>query len=303
VTLDAATAPRVAEAAAILAASAPFMAGKIEEVVDTFGPDLALRMDATLAALFPERAQLERAVLGYAEFAVDALRLHAVFEKTGEYASKTYAAAAQEVYHSREYMMDLYLPGILLSHFLWPHHYRQREFFEAMFMPIVRRAPDKRFYDVGVGTGYFSRLMLQHDAAAEGVGIDISAAAAEFTERHIAAFGLQARHRMELRDVVLDTPDEPRPFVLSIEVLEHLDDPVTFLRSLRRILRPGGKAFITAALNAPNADHIYLYRSPLEVAGQIREAGFHVEQYQSAFAYAPRKQTRYIPEIAAFIAT
>jgi len=84
-------------------------------------------------------------------------------------------------------------------------------------------------------------------------------------------------------------------------VLEHLEDPLTFLKALRRILTPGGQAFITAALNAPNADHIYLYRSPLEVADQLVAAGFYVQQYQSAFAYAPRKNSKYIPEIAAFI--
>lgn len=299
--LDSAATPHVARASRLLATAVPFMANKIEESVAAFGPELARRMDDTLGAVFPESEQLERALLGYADFAIDALRLHAVFEKTGEYAAKTYAEAASEVYHSRDYMLDLYLPGILLSHFLWPHHYRQREFFEAMFLPEVRRAADARFFDVGVGTGYYSRLMLQGAPHSSGVGIDISATAAEFTVRHVAGFGLAGRYDMQLRDVIEQTPDEPRPFVLSVEVLEHLEDPVTFLRALRRILKPGGLGFITAALNAPNADHIYLYRSPLEVAEQLVTAGFHVQQYQSAFAYAPRKNSRYIPEISAFI--
>lgn len=302
-TIDLSATPHVARAEQILRDEVPFMANKISEVVETFGPELARRMDETLAALFPEQAQLERAVLGYAEFAIDALRLHAVFETTGAYQAKTYAEAAREVYHSRDYMTDLYLPGILLSHFLWPHHYRQREFFEAIFMAEVRRSNDKRFYDVGVGTGYFSRLMLQGDAETRGVGIDISETAAEFTGRHVAAFGLAGRYRMELRDAIERTPEEARPFLLSVEVLEHLEDPIAFLRALRCILQKGGKGFITAALNAPNADHIYLYRTPLEVAGQLTSAGFHVEQYQSAFAYAPRKNARFVPEIAAFIVT
>lgn len=56
------------------------------------------------------------------------------------------------------------------------------------------------------------------------------------------------------------------------------------------MLRPGGKAFITAALNAPNADHIYLYRTSEEVKVQLADTGFAIEQYFGGLAAKPKNK-------------
>ena len=112
-----------------------------------------------------------------------------------------------------------------------------------------------------------------------------------------------AIHQVELRDVIENPPINITDCLISVEVLEHLERPVDFLKGLRLMLRQGGKAFITAALNAPNADHIYLYRSAMEVIEQIKEAGFVVEQFHSGFGHAPRKPGASVPEISAFIVT
>jgi hypothetical protein len=76
-----------------------------------------------------------------------------------------------------------------------------------------------------------------------------------------------------------------------------------FLAALRGVLRPGGTGFITAALNAPNADHIYLYRTAEEVKTQLLGAGFAVQQYFCALAGAPKHPETPVAEVAAFIVT
>jgi len=45
-------------------------------------------------------------------------------------------------------------------------------------------------------------------------------------------------------------PENKYDFVVSIDVLEHLDDHQSFLRETRRVLRPGGKVVVTV----PNGD-------------------------------------------------
>ncbi len=93
---------------------------------------------------------------------------------------------------------------------------------------------------------------------------------------------------------------EPLPVVQCIEVLEHLSDPQTFLDHLRKMLLPGGHGFITAALTAPNADHIDLYWTPQDVIDQLESAGFKVEDHIEELAYegAPGE---IVPKVAAFI--
>ena len=60
-----------------------------------------------------------------------------------------------------------------------------------------------------------------------------------------------------LGEPVLQTPEDSFPFdenefdrVVSIDVLEHLDDDQIFLSEVRRVLRPGGRAIVTV----PNGD-------------------------------------------------
>ncbi|MGE3853037.1 MAG: hypothetical protein AB7K09_14940, partial [Planctomycetota bacterium] len=89
--------------------------------------------------------------------------------------------------------------------------------------------------------------------------------------------------------------------LVCVEVLEHLEQPVAFLKVLRASLAPGGKAFITAALNAAHTDHIYLYRNREEVWEHLRAAGFTLEQSFVAAAYAPPGPDVPVPLAAAFV--
>jgi 2-polyprenyl-3-methyl-5-hydroxy-6-metoxy-1,4-benzoquinol methylase len=99
---------------------------------------------------------------------------------------------------------------------------------------------------------------------------------------------------------IIDTELEPLPCVQSIEVLEHLSDPELFLRSLRKMLRPGGYGFIAAAITAPEDDHIYLYWTPEDVIRQLNNTGFDVLEYREEAGYtgAPGEL---VPKVAAFI--
>jgi len=281
----------------------PYMRTLIARNYETFGDKWRGDLENLLERMFGNRDDaLRLAVDGYVTFALDALRLQKRFEKERRYFNKSYEEAAAAVYHNETYMTSLYLPGILLSHFLWPHHYRQKEFCEISFIRDIQRSKDRTFFDVGIGTGFYSRLVLEKVPDAVGQGFDISKHSKQYTEMQVRSFGFQSRYRVTLRDVVKDTPKEQTPFLMSVEVLEHLEDPLSFLRALRRMLKPGGKAFITAAITAPNEDHIYLYNNSEEVLEQLRKADFKLEQCLVAAGYPP-KNDEPVPLIGAYIVT
>lgn len=266
------------------------------------GPRWAHALDESVRRLFPGDAELTAAVQGYSRFAMHVLRLQMRFEKERTYVAQSYAAAVENVYANDVYMRSEYLPGLLLSHYLWPHHYRQRLFFENVFLAEMQRAGATRFYDVGAGTGFYSRLALMGVTGLQGIGYDISPSSKSFAEWQAGAFGVADRFQVELRDVV-DDPPAPTDWLVSVEVLEHLEDPVRFLRGLRALLNERGKAFVTTALNAPNADHIYLYRNAAEVCVQLDAAGFAIEQYFCALAGKPSFTGAPVAEVAAFVVT
>jgi SAM-dependent methyltransferase len=285
-----------------LAAASPVFRAVTPRLSSALGPRWALGCQETLSRLFPDDAALAAAAKGYVRFALETLRAEARFEKVRAYPRKGYAQAFEEVYGNEAYMREQYLPGLLLSHHLWPHHHRQAVFFEDVFLDEVARGGGGPLIDVGTGTGFYARLALARVSSATVRAYDVSRASCTFARGHAAAFGAADRFAVEERDVVA-RPPEPARWLVSVEVLEHLEEPLAFLRGLRRLLAPGGLGFVTAALNAPHTDHIYLYRTPSEVVEQLEEAGFRIRSSFAARAEKAVPAGTPVAEVAAFLVT
>ena len=266
----------------------------------SFGDEWALDFEAVLSSVFSDELSLADAAKGYSAFALDAMRRQRVFETALDYPHKSYAEAAGEVYFNEKHMKKEYLPGLLLSHYLWQHHYRQLQFFDTAFVRPMRVSKADRFAEVGIGTAIYSRRILTALSDLQGAGYDISPSSCAFAEKHIGSIGAQARYSVHRQDIILD-PMEPVRWLVCVEVLEHLEQPITFLKALRAALAPGGRAFITAALNAAHSDHIYLYRNGEEVWQHLQAAGFSLEQSFVGAAYAPPALGTPVPLAAAFV--
>ena len=154
-------------------------------------------------------------------------------------------------------MSGVYLPALYLTHYLWPHHYRFKNWVTNYFCPLLNDRTDYTFADVGVGTGFYSNLILRNSKNINGVGYDVSDASMEFS-----------RKLLELERLKTGSTDEKSFFpgkkhtvyaIVCIELLEHLEDPQELICKFYNSLKKNGKLY-SAALNAPNRDHIYLYR-------------------------------------------
>lgn len=280
----------------------PFLKDVIERGADEFGPEWELELERMLECVFANTERIALAAKGYGMFVIDLLRRQRRFEIEGRYPDKSYEDAAAEVYHDDGFMTSQYLPGLLLSHYLWPHHYRQLDFFRASFARSLSISGGQNFTEIGVGTGIYSRVLLETVPNVAGRGIDISESSRHFAEEHVRSYGLASRYGTEIRDVI-ENPLDPVDWLICVEVLEHLEDPTALLSALRSSLRPGGKAFITTALNAANVDHIYLYRSTDEVLAQLLATGFSLEQSFHAAAHPPTSPGAVVPSVAAFVVT
>lgn len=267
----------------------PYFAKIIGKRLDDFGNDWARDFEEELATFFAgDHEALRKATDGYGAFALDAMKLQKRFDKDGCYINKSYADVAKAVYHSADYMFDLYLPGILLSQYAWPHHYRQLLFFRERFIKLAISEQTKLFFDVGVGTGFYSKEMLRLLPDVTGRGYDISEHSLAHTSKMLDRWKLLNRYDPRRQNILSYDESTLADAIVSVEVLEHLENPPEFLAGLRRMLKPGGIGYITAAINAPNADHIYLYRSGDDVAAEIEGAGFSILDREEFFGYVPR---------------
>ena len=282
------------------AANARIFQKTFKDVQGMYGQAWEEEFDEHLQNLFgSDVEQYRSAIKGYSRFAIDAMRLQKLFNQKKKYEDQTYQEALDAVYLNADYMMKLYLPGIFVSHFLWRHHYRQLQFYKDKFLPLLDTVTDKRFYEVGTGTGFYTVQIFRHDPSFKGFGIDISPHSRQFTLNQINGWGF-GKNFTSMDTNIINAGLEPLPVVQCIEVLEHLSDPQLFLDHLRKMLRPGGHGFITAALTAPNADHIYLYWTPDDVIAQLKQAGFEVHDYVEESGY-DGQPGEIVPKVAAFI--
>jgi 2-polyprenyl-3-methyl-5-hydroxy-6-metoxy-1,4-benzoquinol methylase len=225
--------------------------------------------------------QLLEMIDGYAEFCNDAMRNQVYFEKTGRYRASSYADVARDCYHNEEHMTRRYLPGMFVSHFVWPQHYSMQRGFQDLLLPRVRDS--RTFFEVGVGCGVYSKLTLAGLPDIRGTGFDISQFSLDYTSWMLNAFGLRDRYALENFDI-RNAYHTACDFLICQEVLEHLENPAEFCDWLAKMVRPGGHAYITAALNAAHSDHIYLFRNPAQLEDMVRAAGLQPLHVQEEFA-------------------
>lgn len=284
----------------IMKNKSPLYAGLWKSSRQQFGDKWEQELSKNISAVFGDKynEQWDEAINGYVSFCIDALRAQTYFEKNNSYKAKSYADCVEQCYHSPDYMKKRYLPGQYLSHYIWPHHQKMLQHFCNELLPKIKNDVSL-FYEVGVGCGMYSQKTLENIPAAKGIGIDISNYSLEFTKRVAEVHGMGDRYEIYNKDVIKNPPSEKADFVISQEVLEHLEDPGTFIKALYNIAKDGAWGYITAAINAAHTDHIYLYRSPGEVRQQIEDAGWKVLDVQIEENY-PEKPKEFRPTVAGF---
>jgi SAM-dependent methyltransferase len=239
------------------------------------------------------------AIDGYAEFCNDSLRSQVYFEQTGNYPAKNYDTCVDEFYLNKTHMETCYLPGMWISHLIWPQHYNMlRGFLSGHLSNVAEQT--SLFYEVGVGCGMYSVQILRELPHTYGVGFDISEFSLGFTSEMVAKSGFGERYTIENRDIK-NTYQQQCDLLVCQEVLEHLDNPEEFCVWLAAMVRPGGFAYVTAALNAAHSDHIYRFSNPLEVESMIRHAGLQPIGLQEEFAPGSRDRDL-TPSLAGFFA-
>lgn len=130
----------------------------------------------------------------------------------------------------------------------------------------------KRVLEIGCGRGGFAAWLARHPSTpAEVVGCDFSPVAVAKAEGFAAASGLR-NVRFEVADIEAmgQFADGSFDTVFSCETIEHVPNPPLAVRQLARVLKPGGRLFLTT----PNyMSTTGLYRAYCWVRGKTFDEG------------------------------
>jgi 2-polyprenyl-6-hydroxyphenyl methylase/3-demethylubiquinone-9 3-methyltransferase len=112
----------------------------------------------------------------------------------------------------------------------------------------------KDVLDVGCGGGILSEAMAARGARV--TGIDMGERPLKVAQLHLRESGLQVDYRkVSAEDLALEKPGA-FDVVTCMEMLEHVPDPASIIGACARLLRPGGRCFMSTINRNPKA---YLY--------------------------------------------
>lgn len=142
-----------------------------------------------------------------------------------------------------------------------------RPWHDVLFRHLTDAALDtRRVLEIGCGRGELACRILARPAPPSCyVGADFATSAVQFgRERARSRATVRGLHWI-VADIQRIPLGETFDTVISCETIEHLADPVTALKEIHRVLRPGGRLFLTT----PNYMGPFgLYRAYLRVRGR-----------------------------------
>ncbi|MBN2458145.1 class I SAM-dependent methyltransferase [Candidatus Woesearchaeota archaeon] len=103
---------------------------------------------------------------------------------------------------------------------------------------MLKPGPQKRLLDVGCGLGYMTARL---SGRFQATGIDLDKDCIRFA----ADQDPKGKYMVADAGKKLPFKDDTFDYVISSEVIEHVEDDRLFLNEIRRVLKPGGLAVIT----------------------------------------------------------
>ena len=162
---------------------------------------------------------------------------------------------------------------------------------------------DAAVLDVGCGGGLLSEALAQ--AGAKVTAIDLAPNLLKVARLH----GLESGIKVDYREMPVETLAEQAPAsfdaITCMEMLEHVPEPASIIEACAKLLKPGGRLFLSTLNRTPaafalaivGAEYVarvlpkgtHQYRDfikPSELAKWLREAGLELEDV-SGLIYEP----------------
>ncbi|MGR9088433.1 MAG: bifunctional 2-polyprenyl-6-hydroxyphenol methylase/3-demethylubiquinol 3-O-methyltransferase UbiG [Gammaproteobacteria bacterium] len=152
----------------------------------------------------------------------------------------------------------------------------------------------RRIVDVGCGGGILTEGLAREGA--DALGIDLSEELVDVAELHGLETGVTAHYQKISVEALAAAQPESFDHVTCMEMLEHVPDPGSVIKSCARLVKPGGmvffstlnrnpKAYLLAILAAehvlqmlPKGTHDYkTFIKPSELSQSARSAGLELQ--------------------------
>jgi len=213
------------------------------------------------------------------------------FIYTGKYYIENQNIAFENIYNNEKVMTN-YMLALALSQFLWKHHYQIFNYYKSIVQNFTNSS---NILEVGSGHGLFLLEILKQNENLNDIDVvDISKSSIRMTQNILKTMKSDYLSKISFYnyDINLYNTDKKYDFITMGEVLEHVNDPLSILKSLFILLNHDGELFITTCANCPAIDHVYLFNNIEEVRSLIKQAGFRIKS--ELIAPSTNKSEKYL---------
>ncbi|SIP90914.1 bifunctional 2-polyprenyl-6-hydroxyphenol methylase/3-demethylubiquinol 3-O-methyltransferase UbiG [Marinobacterium stanieri] len=119
------------------------------------------------------------------------------------------------------------------------------------FIDRIGSLAGKKTLDVGCGGGILSEAMAQRGA--EVTGIDMGEAPLKVAKLHGLESGVQINYRQITVEALAEEMPGSFDLVTCMEMMEHVPDPASVVNACARLLKPGGRLFLSTLNRNPKS--------------------------------------------------
>ena len=196
--------------------------------------------------------------------------------------------------------------GLVAGHY-WP----TRMFFSILHLMFlrawyVRRAlkdalqstnGSVRMLDAGTGFGQFAYWVVRKFPNVRLHAVDIKQEYLDRAKTFFEQAGLDSRATFAIDDLTKLQASGPYDLILSVDVMEHIEEDVRVFEHFHRVLRPGGRVIINTPSDQGGSDvgsdseesfigeHVRDGYGVEEIRSKLKQAGFEAEKID--YAYGP----------------
>ena len=109
----------------------------------------------------------------------------------------------------------------------------------------------KKILDVGCGGGLLSEALAREGA--DVVALDLAEELIEIAKLHLYESNVKVDYRLQSVESLAEEMAGQFDAITCMEMLEHVPDPSSILRACEKLLKPGGKCFISTLNRTPAA--------------------------------------------------
>lgn len=255
----------------LIGTSNKLQARYLESVIELLDLEEQSAFESYISYCNSQGISVEQLANAYNLFVTETLREQLHFKRHKTYRYSSYQEVGTAVYSNHEYMHK-YMLGLALSRFLWAQHIQIGRFFSD----TIPKNSNGHFLEVGPGHGFYFMTAMKQCNFSFFEGIDISNTSVEMTRNILqsGSFGNFSNYQIHEGDF-LDIPSEKKySAIVMSEVLEHVERPDQFLKKAHELSAPDTYIYLSTCINAPEIDHIYLFREIAEIESLIEEQSF-----------------------------